>query len=286
MRSTLVSVQISKIIPLAAALTLVGAVAHADAPSRVVSINLCTDQLAMLIADDDQLISVSKLAADPRSSAMAEQAADLTPNSALAEEIYLLNPDLILAGTFSSRATVSMLERLGIPVILFDPAYSLDDVRDRMVQMGDALQQPDRAAELIAEYDASLAAYRAEITERPRAALYYQNGYTSGDSTLAGQILATAGFDNIAEDAGYPYGGFMPLELLALNNPDAIITGTPYPGASRSDEILDHPVVDHLRDRLPQAVFTDRDWVCGTPYVLRAIEDTAQLRRTMTGATE
>jgi iron complex transport system substrate-binding protein len=53
---------------LAAALviTFAGAAA-ADAPARVVSVNLCTDQLAMLIAAPGQLQSVSWLAADPSS---------------------------------------------------------------------------------------------------------------------------------------------------------------------------------------------------------------------------
>ena len=42
------------------------------APRRVVSINLCTDQLAMMLAAPGQLVSVSQLAGDPHSSAMAE----------------------------------------------------------------------------------------------------------------------------------------------------------------------------------------------------------------------
>ena len=37
---------------------------HAEQPQRVVSMNLCTDQLAMLIARPGQLHSVSHLASD------------------------------------------------------------------------------------------------------------------------------------------------------------------------------------------------------------------------------
>mgnify|MGYP006999250795 CR=1 FL=1 len=50
----------------------------ATPPARVVSMNLCTDQLAMALAAPGQLISVSYIARDPRASAMAEEAlADL-----------------------------------------------------------------------------------------------------------------------------------------------------------------------------------------------------------------
>ena len=57
------------------AAALAAAPAHADAPRRVVSMNLCTDQLAMLVAGEGQLLSVSPLSADPRGSAMADVAA-------------------------------------------------------------------------------------------------------------------------------------------------------------------------------------------------------------------
>jgi iron complex transport system substrate-binding protein len=251
-------------------------------PTRVVSMNLCTDQLAMLIAAPGQLRSVSHLATDPSASAMAEEALDHDINHGLAEEIYLMRPDLVIAGSFSNRATLDMLRRLEIPLAVFEPAYGLDEVRDRMRQMGEVLGQQDRAEMLIADYDARLAALSDDIAVRPDAALYYANGYTSGDRTLAGQILIAAGFDNAAVAAGFASGGFLPLEMLAMLDPEALITSRPYPGASRSEDILDHPVVRALREDRASGTFTDRDWVCGTPYVLRAIEGLGALRRDMT----
>lgn len=268
-------------------LTLAGALswvspAFAEAPARVVSMNLCTDQLAMMVAAPGQLHSVSHLAADPRSSAMAEEARDFRLNRGRAEEIYLMQPDLVIVGSFSAPATVDMLRRLGIPVAIFEPAYGLDDVRARLRQMGEVLGRAAEAEALIADYDARLAALHSEVAERPEAALYYANGYTSGDRTLAGQILIAAGFENAAVSAGFSSGGVLPLEVLAMLAPDALITSRPGPGASRSEDILDHPVVRALRDGRARGSFTDRDWVCGTPHVLGAIEELGTLRRTMT----
>jgi len=245
--------------------------------------NRCTDQLAMLVAAPGQLHSVSYLALDPRGSAMVEQAATLQINHGLAEEIYLMQPDLVIAGRFSTRATVNMLERLGIPVVVFDPAYGLQDVRDRLEQMGAVLGRETDAAALIAEFDQRLGALHVERATRPTAALYYANGYTSGDRTLAGQILVAAGFDNAAVQAGFASGGILPLEVLAMLEPEALITGRRYPAASRSEEILDHPVVHALRETRSEGSITDSDWVCGTPYVLRAIDGLADLRQEMTG---
>lgn len=250
-------------------------------PLRVVSMNLCTDQLAMLVAGKGQLYSVSALASDPRSSAMVDQAGSYETNHGLAEEIYLMQPDLVLAGKFSARATVDMLKRLGIPVAIFNAAYSLDDVRARLTQMGEVLGQQNRAAGLITDFDQRLANYRQDRTHSPRVALYYANGYTSGDKTLAGQILQAAGLTNIAAEAGFASGGLMPLEVLAMANPDTVITSRPYPAASRADEIKDHPVITALRGAVSGPSLTDHDWICGTPFVLRAIDDMVKLRHSI-----
>ena len=252
------------------------------APARVVSMNLCTDQLAMMIAAEGQLVSVSHLAFDPLSSAMAEEAKAFHRNHGLAEEIYLLRPDLVLAGQYSDRATVSMLRRLGIEVVELDVVTSLDDVAALISAAGAALHREARATELVRAYERRLARLRAEsgdLAERPRAALYFANGYTLGDGSLAGQILLTAGLANVASETGITRSGTLPLELLVLSAPQALITGTPYPGASRSEEILRHPVVARLRRSLPTAGLSDRDWICGTPHVLTSVEDMAGLRR-------
>ncbi|MEQ5868596.1 ABC transporter substrate-binding protein [Sagittula sp. NFXS13] len=253
-----------------------------ERPERVVSVNLCTDQLAMMLAAEGQLISVSDVALDPQVSAMTEEAQNYRINYALAEDIYLMQPDLVIAGSYSAQATLDMLERLGITVARFAPAYSLAEVRDRMAQMGDLLGRQEAADAMIADFDARLAALRAEVDERPTAALYYANGYTSGDKTLSGEILAAAGFENIAGKLGFPSFGRIPLEVLALAQPDALVTSRPYPGASRSEAILDHPVVEALRKGRADASFSDKDWVCGTPYVLRAIEGLRPLRNALT----
>ena len=256
--------------------------ARADPPARVVSINVCTDQLAMMLAAPGQLASVSHLATDPRVSAMTGEAARYPANRARAEEIFLMKPDLVLAGAYTSQATVEMLQRLGIRVEVFQPASSLDDVEARIAKMGRALGRDAEADALAGAFRTQLRILRTEIETRPRAALYYANGYTSGDRTLAGQILAAAGFENIAAEAGFAGGGVMPLEVLALAAPDAIITGETYPGGSRAEEILTHPVVESLRRTGADARVESRYWLCGTPHVLTAIETLGATRRTLT----
>jgi len=240
-------------------------------------LNVCTDQLAMLVAVPGQLKSVSFLGQDARISAMADAARAYPANHGRAEEVFLLNPDLVLAGSYTSRAAVSMLRRLGVEVVEFPPERSLADVRAHLLQMGALLGREEKAAARVADFDAGLAELREEVTTRPRAALYSANGYTTGGGTLADEILQAAGFDNIAGDM--PGGGTLPLEVLVMMQPDLIITGTRYPGASRAEALLDHPALAALTRDMPDIPSTDADWVCGTPYVLRAIAGLVKARR-------
>ncbi|MEM7058798.1 MAG: ABC transporter substrate-binding protein [Pseudomonadota bacterium] len=257
------------------AMTLGLPMAAQAAPERVVSMNLCTDQLAMLIGPT-QVLSVSYLASDPRSSAMVEEARGYRANRGLAEEIFLLKPDLVIAGTYTTRATVSLLRRLNIPVVAFKPANSLDDIRDRVAQMGEVLDQQDRAEALIIQFDADLAAVRSKSDDRPRAATYYANSYTSGPNTLAGSIMDAAGLTNIAIERGLDSGGTIALEELVIEDPDLIITGRPYDTPALAEEVLRHPALVTLRaDTAPVA---DRDWVCGTPFVVAAIRRLVKAR--------
>ncbi|MCC1480232.1 ABC transporter substrate-binding protein [Roseibaca sp. Y0-43] len=256
---------------LGAALALWAGAALAGPPERVVSINLCTDQLAMLLAAPGQLLSVSHISHDPNVSVMRDQALGYPVNHGQAEEVFAMAPDLVLAGQFTSSYTVGLLRRLGVEVAQLPIVTSLDQIPDAIRDMGRLLGREDHAEAVAEQFTADLAALRADPDRRPRAALHYANNYTSGDKSLANDILTAAGLANIALEAGLSGGGVLPMERLIMLMPDLIISGEAYPGASRSEAVLTHPALDALRDRHAGRAITDAEWVCGTPTVLRAI---------------
>lgn len=237
------------------------------APQRVVSMNLCSDQLAMMLAAPGQLLSVSSLAQDPRLSPMAAQAAAHVPNTGRAEEIYLMRPDLVIAGSYTPPATLDMLRRLGIRVEVLPPAEDFDAIRGQITRMGDLLDRPNAARRLLARFDADLARVRSP-GPRGRAALYDANGFTSGPDTLAGAILAAGGYDNVAAEYGIAVTTALPMELLVMARPERLVTGGRWPGQSQAEAILDHPA---LAAASPDRQVTGRDWICGTPFVTNAI---------------
>lgn len=255
---------------LAVMLALAGPVA-AQPPQRVVSMNLCTDQLAMMLAGPGQLISVSHLGHDPAVSPMAAQAARYGRNHGHAEELFRLRPDLVLAGRYSGGTAIAMLKRLGVPVLTLAPADDLGTVRDNIRQIGQALGRQPQAARMIADFDAGLAALRDPQTRPLRAAIYDPNGYSWGNASLAGQIVAAAGLRNIAAEMGIAAGGHLPLETLVLSGPDMLIRSPRYATASHAEAVLDHPALAALLRGGVIGAASGPDWSCGTPQVLGAI---------------
>jgi iron complex transport system substrate-binding protein len=264
-----------------------GTAAASEPPKRVVSLNVCTDQLAMLIAGEGQLRSVSYLARDPSASALAEQAAGYTVNHGLAEEVFLMHPDLVVAGTYTTRTTVDLLRRLGIRVEQFAPESSIDDIRANIKRMGDVLDRPKRAAELIAELDRGLAELAAARPPNRSVALYYANSHTSGKSTLVGAIVDAAGLANIADRLGLAGTVELPLELLVLADPDLVVGDQErYAAPALAQENFVHPAYRVLLSKARHVVVPGRYTVCGTPFTLEAARILQDAARKPTGAAQ
>lgn len=246
--------------------------AQAEGPARVVSINLCTDQLAMLVAGEGQLVSISDLARDPHSSAMAQEAEDFPVNHGQAEEIFLLKPDLVLAGTYTTRATVGLLRTLNIRVEQFSPETSFDDVKANIRRMGALLKREARAEELAGQIDAELQRLKRLPRSGQLAALYYANSYTSGADTLAHAVIEAAGLENLAARLGIRGTATISLESLVLAMPDVVVAGDrDYEPPALAQENFAHPAFRALVERSGEAAMPVRNTVCGGPFTLAAV---------------
>lgn len=256
-----------------------------EPPRRVVSMNVCTDQLAMLIAGEGQLRSVSYLARDPVTSVLAEQAARYPVNHGLAEEVFLIHPDLVVAGTYSTRTTVDLLRRLGVRVEEFAPESSIDDIRANINRMGDVLGRPQRAAELIAELDRGLAGLAAARPPNRSVAPYYANSFTSGAGTLVDAVVDAAGLANIADRLGLAGTVELPLELLILADPELVVGDEErYAAPALAQENFVHPAYKALLSKASRVAVPSRYTICGAPFTLEAARILQEAARQREGA--
>jgi iron complex transport system substrate-binding protein len=251
-------------------LCLIGAapVSAAERPHRVTSLNLCTDQLLVALADPDDIASLSPLARDPGISGVAAGADRWPDNRASAEEILREQVDLVLAEPGGAGPTVELLKRLGVRVETVPMVDRLDQIAPTVRQVADVLGQSERGDALIRAMERQL----AEIpppTERVTALLYEANGWTVGKGTLSDDVLKAAGFVNQAERLGVSGYGAVSLERLLADPPDLLIENRYRVGEiSLAETLLDHPAFRHTK--LKRINIPDRMLICGTPAIADA----------------
>ncbi len=241
------------------------------APARVVSMNLCADELVLRLADRDQVLAVTYLASDPRGSTVAGKAAGVSVTRGLAEEVVALRPDLVVAGAFTTRATVGMLRRVGAPVLELGVPADFHGVRAQVRQVADALGHPERGAAMVAELDARLAALTPAA--RPlRALVLRPNAFTVAPGGLGDALIRAAGLVNVAAEIGHDRFGQVPLEAAALANADLIVVDEGTPGMpSLADTLLHHPVFRALAGKGRTVSIPNRFWTCPGPQVAEVV---------------
>jgi len=247
---------------------------HAAELPRVASINLCTDQLLVTLADPAQILGLSPYSRDRARSWDAEKAAQFPKLSGEAEDVLVLRPDAVVAGRFTKRATRELLKEKGLRVVEFDAARSLDEVKKQIRQMGDVVQHPDRAAAEIKRLDVAIAHAREVVSRKPyRVLALSRRGWVSGGDSLTSSLLATAGLSNAAADLGYKLGGFASLEAIVSLKPDFLLVSDA--GDFAEDEgraFLLHPALEQLYPASKRLVIPEKLTVCGGPRLSEALD--------------
>lgn len=247
------------------------------APRRIVSLNLCTDQLVLALADRDAVRSVTWLARDPQISMMATAAAHVPINHGLAEEIIPLAPDLVVAGIYTTRSTVALLKRFGAPLVEVDVPQSIPAIYEQIRTVARALGHPERGEAMVTAMMAELAALGpAPAGPQPVAVVYHPNSFPAGRGSLIDDLLTQAGLRNLAVDLALPTYGRLSLDILLLGQPDLLVLNrrddlTP----SLTHQVMRHPGLVKAFPHMHTLVIPPRLWSCAGPWVVDTI---AQLR--------
>ncbi|MGL5114707.1 MAG: ABC transporter substrate-binding protein, partial [Beijerinckiaceae bacterium] len=183
-------------------------------PQRIASINLCTDQLLVALAQPERIIGLSRFARDVATPAMAQAAQRLPRLSGGAEELLVLRPDLIVAGRFAGTAAQAMATAQGLRVEVFDVPRTLDDARAQIRRMAALLGEEAAGERHIASIDGALARLRG--ASRPGLVVLplARRGWMEGRATLMGELLREAGLSHA--DAATTGGRFVRLETLVM----------------------------------------------------------------------
>jgi iron complex transport system substrate-binding protein len=210
-------------------------VARADsAPKRIVSFNLCADQLLLALADPAQIAGLSPYAVNPLLSVMTDKAVAFPRLDWDTESVVNLAPDLVLTGP-SNRPIQSILRATGIRVGNIELIRNLADARRQAIEIGKLVGHPERGQALARQIEQAEARLAAAALKPPLTAQVIQReGYREGPASLAAGMLSIAGLrppDRASSGAGgfmsAEQGGFVSLEHLLTAGPDVLVLQDP-----------------------------------------------------------
>jgi iron complex transport system substrate-binding protein len=235
----------------------------ASAGIRAASLNLCTDEYLLLLAEPRQIVGVSYLARDRRETALWRQAQRYPGNRGSIEDVLPLRPNLLLTSGGGGRATALLARRAGIRTVDVPYAGNLDGVAANLRNVAAALGNPARADPWLKRLDA----LRETAPQRAEDAVWISGGgFSLAPDSLGAQWLRLAGL----RQRPLP-GARATLEALLTKPPKIMIRSNYRSGEmSGGNRWLAHPIVQRAGAR--QLVTDGRPWTCVGPLMIPEIE--------------
>lgn len=253
--------------------------AGAGVPQRIASLNLCTDQLLLMLVPRARIASVTAWAAHPASSYMAAAARGIPTNRGSVETVLPQHPDLILASQYTDVMLVQALKRLGYRVETLAVPHNLVQARAYILRFGtlvgaeaEARRLVDRMAQRLRAIDTAVAS-----GDKPElAAVYAPNGMTVGQGAELAEVITRAGWRNLGSELHvHGYGSIALEQLLAAQPRLLVLDVTATDGDDHIDSIaqgyLAHPALAALRRRVRTVVMPPRLSECVGPMTVDAI---------------
>jgi iron complex transport system substrate-binding protein len=245
---------------------------------RVVTLTPTGTELVAAVGAADMLVGVDRFSDYPASVADLPKVGGFTDPSF--EAIVKLRPDLVILDNVQSKV-IDGLRSASIRTLVLD-MHTVSDIREGLTSVGEALGHSARAAELVAEIDATVdrvSARRTADDVRPRVLLVIDreigglgNMVGAATGTYGDELLALLGAENVLADSGVRYPR-LSAERILRAKPSVILDAVHNPGTESHLEDW------NLLDSVP-AVATDRvvalqdpAYFSPRPRVVKALTD-------------
>lgn len=220
-----------------------GSVTIEKRPGAIISLSSTATEMLFDIGAGPQLIAVDDQSNYPAGAPMTDLSG-VTPNL---EAILSLEPDLVVI-FFDPGDLIAGLETVGVPVLSYGAALTIDDVYRQIDALGMATGNLAGAAVSNSAIAAGLEAAVTASGDDGEGVTYYHeissDFYTATSSTFFGEIYALFGMVNIADSAdadgsafGYPQ---ISSEYIVTSNPDIIFLANVLYGES-AETVAERP---------------------------------------------
>jgi len=233
------------------------------APERVVSVNLCADELVLLLAAPNQVVSVTHLSQMEQEFPFWRTAQRYSVNDGSIAAVAGLRPDLIVSMGGLARDRARLADRIGAEIVTLPYPQSLDDLVAAIAQVASALGREARGQQFVR---AIRALEQSPPPGRSDVLFLSDGGLTIAPGTLAAEWLALAG---VAVPEGR--SGRVSAEDMLIDPPLIVVRSDYRAGQTSRGQfwpgfrlLAQSPNIRHLR--------TDgRRWTCAGPSLLPEI---------------
>ena len=265
-------------IALAAALSgcgleFAGPSAYPARAQRIVSLDFCADQYVLKFVERDRILAVSP-DAEREFSYMRDAAAGLPTVRPVAEDVLILQPDLVVRSYGGGPRASVLFERAGVPVYDVPWGQEIEEILEVTRETARALGSAEQGLAVADEMQVRLTSLRARASGMN--VLYMTpTGVTSGPGSLIHEMIGAAGLENFQAQPGWwP----IPLERLAYERPDLV-------AVAFYESLADHPHAwSAIRHPVARAqlehetvIPIEGAWTaCGAWFLMDAVESLAR----------
>jgi len=248
-------------------------------PARMASLNACTDELLLAVADPDQIAGLSRY---PIRGMKVIKKAEGTIRSLAggAEEVLALHPDIVLASDFTRRETLSLLNKHHYRIEAFKVPETFEDIFRDIRRVAALAGRETKGEELVSTLRERLGrrdlssggTVPAGNSPRPRVLFFGVAGHVTGAGTFEDSIISEAGGRNLAAEAGIRGHTWISLEELIQLKPDALFLTEDSKANSAGQFLLDHPAIRSAYPDMPIETIPPHLLNCGSPDAVEAVE--------------
>lgn len=260
------------------ALALAGCNMQPAGSGGIVSTNPCADQLLLALAPPERIAAISHYSQEPGATSIPlDVARRFRATAGTAEEVVALKPDLVLASSFDSKATLAAYERLGLKVLVLNSPTTIAASETQVRDVAAAVGAAPAGERLVAKIERAVAGATPRDAARPSAVLFIQGNFANSGPSLLTEMLMRAGFGDGTQPFGMAYSGSLPIEQILTRPPKVILDPDPDGReASLRRHVLAKAGYEVTEERFPRSLIN-----CGGPTIIPAMQRLAAIRARM-----
>jgi len=226
-------------------------------PQRIISLSPSNTEILFALGLDDKVVGVTEYCNYPQAAATKPKVGGFSTVDI--EKVVSLEPDLVLATNIHSKTVIPALEKLGLTVVALKPT-SLPEVLDSITVVGKITGQNKQATKLVSDLRSRIEAITDKtqtLSSNQKPRVFYITWHdplmTAGSGTLADDVIANAGGQNIASDISGDKT--IDLETVIYRDPQVIVASV---GMGTGEDLPWQYVQTEPRLKNTQALLNDR----------------------------